>query len=292
MRKVLARDGKILVRDRKIATGIDTSCCAGCGGTGGPCSCFSANFRACPGDAAAFCCSAKQFDVITTVRCATLTTIDPSAWGLPLFGYSPVSSPVPSDGVLLDGYWEYVNTLSVRCIDGNQSIAQVGTFRWGVEWYVGNVDNNVSNGERSWSIPPGDSGARTVPTGYGNAVDFDPMIGGVFPSEVGAADSALDALYPPLLATISDCVESYGVGSLATSRVPYVFVPPNFAYGGAQVTGSGTTSSDCTYRTSSMRFNWSFLGAGGVAYGSSSQEWDMSDQTIVYEECDADPCGG
>lgn len=297
MRKVLARDRKILVRDRKIVTGIDISCCAGCGGGGGPgdpCQCRQAFFRACPGDAEpSYCCSAKQFDVLTNIRAETLTTVDPSAWGLPLFGYEPVPD-APEDGVMLDGYIDYTNTLSVRCVDGVESIRQIGTIRWGVNYYTllgppgaSYVDNVVNSGEYSWDVPPIDMQAAIVPVAYGHAVDFNPL---AFPASANDHFAALLAILPPLLATQGDCIETYGVGSILTTRAPYVWAPVNFAFGGTQLSGTGTTSADCTFRTSSMRFDWDFLGSGGATYGTSVQTWEMSDQTIVYTECDPDPC--
>ena len=273
-------DGLVILADE------GDPCCCGGGASGEPCSCSYVIFRECPGDDPTLCCSALEFDLITTIRAETTTTIDPAAWGLLLFGYEPIAEPVPEDGVLLDGYFEYENTTSVRCVKGVRVVTHTGAFRWALEWYDGtSAINNTASGEVTWTDATTGPGVT-----YGHTVDYGAEIVTGFSSDLGSAFEAVSKLYPPLLATQTDCVETYGVGSILTTVTPYVFVPVNFAFGGTQLSGTGTTSADCTFRTSSMRFEWDFLGSGGATYGTSVQTWEMSDQTIVYTECDPDPC--
>ena len=277
----LNQDGMVLMADE------GDPCCCGGGGSGKPCDCVVSYVKECPGDTDSLCCSAVQFDENTYIRCETDTTVDPSAWGLPLFGYTSGLPAAPTDGVLLDGYWEYENTLSVRCVAGVQVVTQTGAFRWSVNWYGEDGVNHADSGEITWSVPPVDSGALLVSIDTVHGPGYDP-VNGVFPPS--SPDTVLIALYPPRIVTVTDCVETYGEGSILTSAYPYFYVPAGFAVGGISVTGTGTSNASCAVRTSDMRFEWDFLGAGAVVYGTSVQTWEFSETTTVYEDCDPDPC--
>jgi hypothetical protein len=272
--------------DGKAIRGTDATCCCGGGGAGTECDCTTSYVYECPGDEEALCCSALQFDLVTEIRCETNSTVDPSAWGLPLFGYTSGLPAAPTDGVLLDGYFEYENVLSVRCKDGVQRVRQFGSFRWGVNYYDSDGANHADNGEITWDVPPTDSGALLVSVDTVHAPGYNPVT--VFPPS--SPDTVLESLLPPLYATVTDCVETYTVGSLATTVLPYFWVPTGFAVGGIQFTGTGTSTASCATRSSAMRFEWDFLGASSVRYGGSVQTWDFSETTFVYEECDPDPC--
>ena len=124
----------------------------------------------------------------------------------------------------------------MRCVDGVESIRQIGTIRWGVNYYtfarppgasyVDNVVNSANIHGRAAHRPA----SRIVPVAYGHAVDFNPLAPASANDHFAAGDPA--AVGWQRRAIASDCNVGFD-----PDHAPYVWAPVSFAFGGTQVSG-------------------------------------------------------
>lgn len=317
------------MRDRKIVAGVNSSCCAGCGGDsgGGQCNCSTGYFTQCPGTGGALCCSAKEWDADITASGSCICTVGTGFWNLAtgsggtvltppntpgLFtgNENAIPQPPPTDGKLFEGTWTLNMTNTKRCVGGFNSIRSTGTLRFDYIYYGFSEDTNTwgmiaREYEITWTDEPGVNLMNVAATvnNIGSQLPFVPVAQPTVPTSI----------FPPVWGPLVACVEAYSTGSLQfPNALPwYGMIGGPSLYPGAgffpelgyyTYTGIANGSNNCAIRSNNSRFDWVLYGLPGgngpftqddwQAMGNASQQVAFSLNVRVLTPCDPDPCDG